>query len=235
MEAEVLQHSRLLKLPAEIRDQIYVLALSDEKQLQFVLEKKWDKWSLEEWQRFGGLDQPHLSCVCRQLRREVLPIFYSELELRIDMSYSFFARIPGWWLETPAWKAASKHVTEVQVMLGLKNPKPSEDVYHGTPNTPGFCSDKAVLQLTAKPPGHELRVEPSDCCDDDEDLLGLRCCCKIRAHAQEIELGEVDLVSGSKMTTLLEWLDLEVLPRLKVSHWDENRRCPTCEKVTFER
>lgn len=74
--------SRLLELPAEIRDAIFEFALTSEKPVV--------AFRLDEYQRdsYQEAQQPPLTQVNRQVRRESLPIFYNcnEVVLHTDSS-----------------------------------------------------------------------------------------------------------------------------------------------------
>lgn len=74
------QESRLMKLPAELRNLIYELVVVEAKTIDIV--------DPDHVQGGPGVSerakQPGIAQVCRQLRREVLPIFYSQNTFRVN-------------------------------------------------------------------------------------------------------------------------------------------------------
>jgi hypothetical protein len=67
---------RLLDLPAELRNRIYHFAVVNEKPIDIIHHKR--------WRRAEALQQPALASTCKQLRKEVLPIFYGGNSFVLD-------------------------------------------------------------------------------------------------------------------------------------------------------
>ena len=67
---------RLLRLPAELRNRIYHLAVVNEKPLDIVHHKR--------YRRAKAPQQPALASTSKQLREEVLPIFYGGNSFVLD-------------------------------------------------------------------------------------------------------------------------------------------------------
>ncbi|KAF2165399.1 hypothetical protein M409DRAFT_24249 [Zasmidium cellare ATCC 36951] len=70
--------SRLLRLPAEIRNQIYQLLVVQDTTIEVI--ERGSRYRLSP-----DLKQPPLSLVCRQIRHEVLSVFYSENTFNITI------------------------------------------------------------------------------------------------------------------------------------------------------
>ena len=91
--------SPFLKLPAELRNHIYDIVLISTK--VFRLDDIFIYIHPEEV--LYPLHQPPLTCVCRQVRSETLPIFYRDniffTDSRIDLFNDYVAAISLLWLD----------------------------------------------------------------------------------------------------------------------------------------
>ncbi|KAK3638301.1 hypothetical protein LTR56_013130 [Elasticomyces elasticus] len=159
----------LLGLPQEIRDEIYRLVVIDGDTPQsYVLDARDDDWQyLLPQQRFRGALQPALSCVCRDLRDEVLAIFYNEHRLLFDVSDEpgiapLAPRVQNWWLTSPAFLAASRYkASDVVLHISVSAPLYARP---GDPDPTGVETDDAVLLLEYRAGIFALEVGG----DDDE-------------------------------------------------------------------
>ncbi|KAK5724033.1 hypothetical protein LTR17_013695 [Elasticomyces elasticus] len=142
----------LLGLPQEIRDEIYrLVVISEDTPQSYVLDARDDdrKYLLSK-QRFRGALQPALSCVCRDLRDEVLAIFYNEHTLLFDVSDEpgiapLAPRVQNWWLTSPSFLAASRYkASDIALHISVSAPLYARP---GDPDPTGVETDDAVLLL----------------------------------------------------------------------------------------
>ncbi|KAK5682766.1 hypothetical protein LTS10_005896 [Elasticomyces elasticus] len=158
----------LLGLPQEIRDEIYrLVVISEDTPQSYVLDASDDdrKYLLSK-QRFRGALQPALSCVCRDLRDEVLAIFYNEHRLLFDVSDEpgiapLAPRIQNWWLTSPSFLAASRYkASDIALHISVSAPLYARP---GDPDPTGVETDDAVLLLEYRAGKFTLEVGGDVC------------------------------------------------------------------------
>jgi len=139
--------SRFLSLPFELRDAIHRLVVVDPKDsgLRYTLhntrhlstttttrpfakdgrcscsvDRSISGKDLVTYQHLHCLRQPALSMTCRELRAEVLPIFYGENRILLDPPCPREPATPlevsrSWWLSSPPFQLAAKYMSHVSI------------------------------------------------------------------------------------------------------------------------
>lgn len=132
------EQCRLLKLPPELRNRIYELALSDhDRRIAVNLDKH-------------SRGVPPLLQVCRQTRREALSMYYGGATFgcywlhetsRVEMACQWFELIGD---------EAAKHVRHIRVCAGTWNPF-------------NYCYDGLIFDIDTSNGAAEAVVEVADC------------------------------------------------------------------------
>ncbi|KAK4958866.1 hypothetical protein LTR10_003663 [Elasticomyces elasticus] len=215
--------SGLLGLPQEIRDEIYRLVVIDEDMPQsYVLDARDDdrKYLLPK-QRFRGALQPALSCVCRDLRDEVLAIFYNGHRLLFDISDEpgiapLAPRVQNWWLTSPAFLAASRYkASDIALHISVSAPLYARP---GDPDPTSVETDDAVLLLEYRAGKFALEVGGDGVVD--------RCCCGIHQFVRNLNDRGVGNVTDLRTWEFVRWVVEVMRPVLLKSVEDDD--CLMC-------
>ncbi|KAK5706202.1 hypothetical protein LTR97_001189 [Elasticomyces elasticus] len=213
----------LLGLPQEIRDEIYRLVVIDGDTPQsYVLDARDDdRQYLLPQQRFRGALQPALSCVCRDLRDEVLAIFYNEHRLLFDVSDEpgiapLAPRVQNWWLTSPAFQAASRYkASDIALHISVSAPLYARP---GDPDPTGVETDDAVLLLEYRAGKFALEVGGDGMVD--------RCCCGIHQFVRNINDRGVGTGTDLRTWEFVRWVIEIMRPVLLKSIEDDD--CLMC-------
>ena len=174
----------LLKLPAEIRYEIdglvvlghepsFIFTLTHVKRRKFVLV-------------FTRPQQPNVARTCRQLRGEVLAVFYGRAPVTFDTTQSIYTARPGWWRHTPAWKVAEKYVTQIDISDAYKLTKGS------------------MLVTTAE---GKVGIEI-------DSHLDTQCFCRVHKMAEKLNRLQVEHEGQRVLTVMLQRLKSNVVHEL---------------------
>ncbi|KAK3624195.1 hypothetical protein LTR56_021131 [Elasticomyces elasticus] len=132
---------------------------------------------LMRYQHLSVPIQPALSTVCREIRAEVLPIFYGENRIYIglgtDGESPDLPQWKPWWLESAPFLAAAKYVRNLTIEMGVWACHRPYEYDHGT------------VSLSVEPRTGTLKVETEDDINPYE-----RCCCRIQAFVAGLNARE---------------------------------------------
>ena len=167
--------------------------------------------------------QPELASVCKEIRLNVLPIFYGDRKVIIDRSsFSGSGSGAGWWLKTEAWKAAAVYVRNLQLHFEFK-----QHANHFTGRKGLGCHTAWKDRI-----GSVRMVEKAGRLTT-KSKRGDRCDCEIREFAKKINAGLIDTGAKTKVATIVEWLEKSVLESLRY-RYRASSVCQRCQKLAAE-
>lgn len=217
--------SPLVALPAELRNEIFRLAVTQERPIAFNFLPNEPGFYYDESapsERLVGPEQPALSKTSRQLRREVLPIFYGVNDIIIDMTTSPNDDSRGeWWLQLQKYKPDPKTQTQLTLKCNVDVHADADDEeiipkdqrtisYTITQTTPADSSQDPVVAVAAQTP-----LE-----------FGL-CSCGALRYADELNSGTREILGGSAVVAMCALLELHMV-RGKILSREYHGHCRVC-------